>query len=191
MSAGYLLSGWEGSDVGLDDKIMNQPVTATAIGDGNWQHVLTQFDEIVAKMRAKFVMKDRAYSNGQPFANIKRCEALGIPGSTGAFIRMTDKYSRLESLIALERSDPTFAADAQSLDETKMDNAFDLGMYAIIWQILHQQERDQAALSATKLPLARPAPAPLSPAVQELVDLYPGPNQHLPCGCVGMCKGHK
>lgn len=166
---------------------MDQPVTAT--GDGQWQHVLARFDEIVAKMREKFVMKDRAYTNGQPFANIRRCEALGIPGSTGAFIRMSDKYSRLESLIALERSDPAFAAEAQALDETRMDNAFDLGVYAIIYQMLYQDEQNQKILSATKFPMPRAKPLPA--AIQELVDLNPGPNQHLPCGCVGKCAGHK
>lgn len=150
-----------------------------------WRHTLERFDELVAKMRQVFVMKDRAYALTVPFANIRRSTTIGIPASTACFIRLTDKFSRIESLLAQAVTDPDFAAHAQADDESMVQNMFDLGVYAIIWQLLRAKEQEQAVVGDFKTKVATECKPPTH------IKVVDSSNDILPCGCVGICIGHR
>jgi hypothetical protein len=68
--------------------------------------------------------KNQDYAgNGDPFANFRACEAIGVSTPRGMLVRMQDKIQRISNLI--ER--PPAVAN-EPLEETCMD----LGMYAFI-----------------------------------------------------------
>lgn len=94
-----------------------------------------RFDQLLDRMHRTFASKDRAYAGEVPLANIRRSERVGIPPSVACFIRMTDKFSRMESLIR-NANDASVGAG----DEGILDNAFDLAVYALIFTILKDEE---------------------------------------------------
>jgi hypothetical protein len=68
--------------------------------------------------------KNQDYAgNGDPFANFRACESLGVSTPLGMLVRMQDKIQRVNNLL----SRPPAVAN-EPLEETLMD----LGMYAFI-----------------------------------------------------------
>ena len=89
--------------------------------------VLKIFDELKDLHKAK----DADYAGGEPLSNFKRCEQLGVPAWKGTLIRLSDKYSRLVSLVA---KDGQGEVAGEGIDDTLRD----LAVYAVIalrlWQ---------------------------------------------------------
>ena len=62
------------------------------------------------------------------FSNFKRAERVGIPAYIGAFIRLGDKFSRLEQLLG--------GKEAKVKEESVADTLIDLANYAnIVYQL--------------------------------------------------------
>ncbi len=69
---------------------------------------------------------------GNPFKNFKLCEELGITSvEQGIMVRITDKVSRISTLLSKE---------AQVKDESIIDTLSDLANYAIILRIYIENE---------------------------------------------------
>lgn len=90
--------------------------------------VLKIFDELKDLHKAK----DADYAGEVPLSNFRRCEQFGIPAWKGCLIRMSDKYSRLVSLVG---KDCEHAVKGESLD----DSLKDLAVYSIITLALRKQ----------------------------------------------------
>jgi hypothetical protein len=72
--------------------------------------------------------KTHDYTKGagddNPFANLRACEAYGIPGEQGVFVRMLDKMSRISSFLK--------KGELQVSDESITDTLEDLANYAAL-----------------------------------------------------------
>lgn len=90
--------------------------------------------EIFDNLKELHIAKDSDYAGEQSLSNFKRCEAFGIPAWKGCLIRLSDKYSRLVSLVG---KDGTHAVEGESLEDTLMD----LSAYAAITLALLRQNK--------------------------------------------------
>ena len=87
--------------------------------------------QIFEDLKALHIAKDGDYAGEEPLSNFKRCEAFGVPAWKGALIRLSDKYSRLVSLVG---KNGEHAVKGEGLEDTLMD----LAVYAIITLALMQ-----------------------------------------------------
>lgn len=85
------------------------------------KRVLEIFEELVEL----HVAKDSDYGGNEPLGNFKRCEVFGIPAWKGCLVRMSDKWSRLLSLVA---KDGDHAVAGEGLEDTLKD----LAVYSVI-----------------------------------------------------------
>jgi len=76
--------------------------------------------------------KDSDYAGQQaPLSNFRQCERFGVPAWRGALVRMSDKWSRLVSV--LEKGGPDV------MGETINDTLDDLAVYAVIVRVLREE----------------------------------------------------
>lgn len=75
--------------------------------------------------------KDSDYAGQAPLSNFRQCERFGVPAWQGALVRMSDKWSRLLSVI--EKGGPDVAG------ETIDDTLDDLAVYAVIVRVLRRE----------------------------------------------------
>lgn len=76
-----------------------------------------------------------AGNTNDPWSNFRESEDFGVPAWKGALIRMSDKYSRIKSLV----SNPNNEQVGESLEDTLMD----LSAYALIVLCLRREEARQ------------------------------------------------
>ena len=76
--------------------------------------------------------KDADYAGGEPLSNFRRCEAFGIPAWKGCLIRLSDKYSRLVSLVG---KGGQHEVPGEGIEDTLRD----LAVYSIITLALRKQ----------------------------------------------------
>lgn len=88
---------------------------------------------ILEKMRDLHIRKNTGYSghSDDTWYNFRSCERWGGDAITGVMYRMTDKWSRLESLMVNEAND--------QVGETMSDTLMDLAAYALIMVCLRQE----------------------------------------------------
>lgn len=94
--------------------------------------------ELLRDMQTLHERKSAGYSgdNPDPWYNMRRCEVFGIPATHGAITRMTDKWSRLESLWK--------SPDNEQVGEPLRDTLIDLASYALILVcLLDEQATEQ------------------------------------------------
>ncbi len=83
----------------------------------------------IAELHAK---KNHDYAEDtDPLSNLKQAEKFGIPPYKGVFIRLSDKWSRIEEL-----SKKPALIVTESLQDTLMDNA----VYSLLAIILMEEE---------------------------------------------------
>jgi len=91
-------------------------------------------DRVVEEAVATFVGKNAAYSKGT-LNNFYRVEAdFDIDAFTGLLTRMSDKMSRISTLTLSDRDEPS---------EPLRDSYMDLGVYAIIAQLIKIEEANR------------------------------------------------
>lgn len=92
----------------------------------NTQQLLELHDKTCADCRAVMEMKNTDYcgGSGDPFANFRISEMLGVHPATGIMMRMTDKMQRIKSFV----SNGALAVKAESFE----DACDDLVNYAIL-----------------------------------------------------------
>jgi len=83
--------------------------------------VLRIFDEL----KELHIAKDADYAGGEPLSNFRRSEQFGIPAWKGCLVRMSDKWSRLVSLVG---KDGKHEVAGESIEDTLKD----LAVYSII-----------------------------------------------------------
>jgi len=86
------------------------------------------FNELLVKMSKLHADKDHDYSNKDHLANFYVSEEFGIPAFMGCLIRLSDKYSRIKSIIKKGESKVT----SESLEDTLLD----LATYSLLVIIL-------------------------------------------------------
>jgi hypothetical protein len=75
--------------------------------------------------------KDGDYAGGESLSNFRACERFGVSAWRGALVRMSDKWSRLMSV--LEKGGPDVKG------ETIDDTLDDLAVYAVIVRVLRKE----------------------------------------------------
>jgi hypothetical protein len=93
-----------------------------------------RFKAILDEMNRIHEAKDHDYAGEVPFSNFKKSEKFGIPAWKAVLIRMSDKWSRLESL-----SNTTGLVKDESFDDTLID----LANYAVICLILREEAKEK------------------------------------------------
>ena len=88
--------------------------------------------ELFKELQELHEAKDSDYAGKEPLSNFKRCEDFGVPAWKGTLIRMSDKWSRLLSLVG---KDGNHAVKGEGLDDTLRD----LAVYAIITLVLLEE----------------------------------------------------
>lgn len=93
---------------------------------------------LMEKMAGIMVGRAQGYATQEdPYRNFRRCAGAGVDPATGVFIRMGDKFSRVENLI---RQGKTEATDGEKIE----DNLLDLANYSLICLALLQKDHEQA-----------------------------------------------
>jgi len=99
-----------------------------------WEFGDPDFYQIIWKACELHELKNRGYAGKRnPLANFYECEDFGVKAWKGCLVRMSDKWSRMKTLVN-EENDPVLieAKKMESLEDT----IFDLGVYAFIELIL-------------------------------------------------------
>jgi hypothetical protein len=91
-------------------------------GSGAYLQLLDQMSKLHLAKNAGYGSKHDAWSN------FRLSEAWGVPAYLGCLIRMSDKYQRLQNLLA----DPS----NEQVGESLVDTAMDLAAYALIFVCL-------------------------------------------------------
>jgi len=97
-----------------------------------------RFLSLLEEMKETHVKKSAGYSgasNPDTFANFRMSEKFGVSAFKGCLIRLSDKFSRLASLV----SDPK----NEQLGETIKDTLLDLASYAIIAICLYEENHER------------------------------------------------
>ena len=93
-----------------------------------------RFDAQLDHIRELHNRKNDGYAGSvddDPYYNFRQCERIGIPADIGVFVRLTDKFSRLASII----KNP----DNDKVGESVMDTLDDIAVYALIMKDLYSE----------------------------------------------------
>lgn len=96
--------------------------------------------DMIERCHAMLASKNQDYANGSAFGNLDMCEQMGACSTEmGILIRMTDKLSRLLSLIQSGN-------EAQVKDESVHDTCEDIVNYSVLMsaKIRSRQSQDYA-----------------------------------------------
>ena len=91
--------------------------------------VLAIFEEL----KQLHIDKDEDYGGGESLSNFQLCESFGVPAWKGSLIRMSDKFSRIVSLM---KKNGMHSVAGEALDDTLKD----IAIYAIITLALKERK---------------------------------------------------
>ena len=101
-----------------------------------YKHNASDFEKIIENMLAIHKAKNNDYSSEGSFGNFYEAERIGVPAWKGAFIRLTDKFTRACNLIK--------GKDQMVKDESLEDTLIDLANYSVIVLcLLKEAENEQ------------------------------------------------
>ena len=90
-----------------------------------------RFDEILTEMSALHNKKGADYgSDADPYANVRASAEFGVEPWVGALIRLNDKITRLKS----------YTRRGVLENESAADSIKDIAVYAVIMQILYDEQ---------------------------------------------------
>lgn len=99
-----------------------------------------KFIDLCRGLAALHVRKAHDYGNGlDPLGNFRSAERLGVKPSIGIFIRLQDKFARLES----------FCKKGTLLNESIRDNLIDTAAYCLLAVVVLEREQLEADLGGT------------------------------------------
>lgn len=108
-----------------EDGKASLPVSTSRYGHPDFYRLLDELADIHSR-------KNRDYaSTTDPLSNLRMSEKLGIPAHQGAFIRMGDKFARLEQLLS--------GKEAHVKEESVEDTFKDLAVYSLLALILYRE----------------------------------------------------
>lgn len=93
------------------------------------ERVLAIFEEL----KQLHIDKDADYGGGDSLSNFRLCEAFGVPAWKGSLIRMSDKFSRIVSLM---KKGGMHSVNDEGLEDTLKD----IAVYAIITLALKERK---------------------------------------------------
>lgn len=92
-----------------------------------------RFAEIMVENVKLHLQKGQDYgTDADPFANVRASEGFGVPAWVGCMIRANDKMKRLQAM----------ATRGSLANESVIDSFKDLSVYAVIGQVLFEQDQD-------------------------------------------------
>ena len=105
-----------------------------------------RFYELLGKLAALHSRKNHDYAGEcTPLRNFYKCTELGIDPFMGILVRLTDKWSRIESFA---KNKLLMVAD-ESVEDTLLDNA----VYSLLAIIVRREQLGEAATEADATPL--------------------------------------
>lgn len=97
-----------------------------------------KFNWLLQEMAELHARKDHDYAGDEHLSNFKECEKFDIPAWKGVLVRLSDKWSRVKSLVK--------KGGNKVEDESLIDTLMDISVYALITIILLEEaERDTQA----------------------------------------------
>ena len=97
-------------------------------------HGHPMFYELLDDMAELHSRKNHDYAGqGSPLRNFYKCEQMGIDAFSGIMVRLSDKWSRLESFMR----QGVLNVKSESVEDTLMDNA----VYSLLAIIVRREER--------------------------------------------------
>ena len=91
---------------------------------------MTEFVAILRELEELALRKNQDYgTDGDPLANLRASEAIGIPAWKGTYLRLRDKVARLD----------TYCQRGTLANEGVEDSLRDLACYAILTLVLHRE----------------------------------------------------
>lgn len=107
--------------------------------------------KILDQMRELHIKKDQDYEgDSKPFDNFRSAVEIGIKPSTGAFIRLQDKFKRIQNLLMRENRGVGAAVKDESIEDTLLD----LASYSLIVLVLRGEESGLTRLDTPEKVLA-------------------------------------
>lgn len=93
-----------------------------------------RFFKVLSEMASLHARKAADYGQGEdPLANLRAAAEFGLPAWLGVLVRMNDKMHRLKA----------FASKRTLANESVVDSLRDIACYAILAEILLQEEVEQ------------------------------------------------
>lgn len=91
-----------------------------------------RFHEILEELGELHDLKQLDYGTPEdPFANVRRSSAWGVPAWVGAMLRLDDKVGRLQSLIR----------NGRLFNESAEESLVDIAVYSVIALVLLEEDR--------------------------------------------------
>lgn len=101
-----------------------------------------RFHELLNEIGALHDKKQEDYgTDTDPFANVRATADWGVPAWVGALMRLNDKVVRLKSLVR----------KGYLVNESVSDSMLDIAVYAMIAQVLYEEEQEEYAASREQL----------------------------------------
>lgn len=92
-----------------------------------------RFNELLIELSELHAKKNSDYSGDNPLANLKECENYGVPAWKGVLIRLSDKYSRIKSIVK--------KGSVAVKDESLIDTLRDQAVYSLLAIILMEEDQ--------------------------------------------------
>jgi hypothetical protein len=112
---------------GREEQMMSIPKTTVLTTGGH-----PRFNELLIELSELHARKNSDYSGDNPLANLKECENYGVPAWKGVLIRLSDKYSRIRSIVK--------KGSISVKDESLIDTLRDQAVYSLLAIILMEED---------------------------------------------------
>lgn len=110
------------------------PIPSPRLGKAGRLGNAIRFQELLTEIADIFGRKNADYGgNADPFANFREAEKLGVSAFLGCLVRMGDKWSRIQTLVAKGE------ANRAVMDESLADTLRDLATYSLIAICLYEE----------------------------------------------------
>ena len=104
--------------------------------DGKGFHGHPGFYELLDQMAELHSRKNHDYAGkGTPLRNFYKCKEMGVTPFTGVMVRLSDKWSRIESFM----KQGILEVKGESVEDTLMDNA----VYSLLGILLLREEKNE------------------------------------------------
>jgi hypothetical protein len=111
---------------GREEQIMDIPKTTVLTAGGH-----PRFNELLIELSKLHAKKNSDYANDKPLSNFQECENFGVSAPLGILVRLSDKWSRIKSIIK--------KGSTEVKDESLLDTLKDMAAYSLLTIILMEE----------------------------------------------------
>lgn len=119
--------------LGIDKSVYTSPTTI----DTTYSNIKIgghpKFNQLLQEMAELHAKKDHDYAGDKHLSNFEECEKFNIPAWKGVLVRLSDKWSRVKSLVK--------KGGNKVKDESLIDTLMDISVYALITIILLEEAK--------------------------------------------------